>query len=381
MFRTLTLTFVTACCCIIPHSGQAQEIRQGAYYTEAHGENVLRHYAAEYNNTDEWENKAKRIRRGILSSTSLNIQAKRESPISWISEWREYSDYQVANVSFESTPGFVVTGAIYSPKREKNRKYPGILSPHGHWSKKEDYGRFRDDAQFRAAQLARMGAIVFTYDMLGYGELTERGWVHESPETMKLQLWNSIRSLDFLESLDFVDQNKLAATGASGGATQVILLAAVDDRVKVSVPVVQVSAHFFGGCDGESGMPIHVGFDYETNNVEIAALVAPKPMLLISNGDDWTRNTPRVEYPHIRRIYGFYDAVDRVENLHLPYEKHGYEYSKRIGAYMFLSKHLGLDLNMDESGIVIESMDELRVFSDAHPFPSNLVSSAVELSW
>lgn len=381
MLRTPSCIFVTLWLVLLSSSSVAQELRQGAFYTEAHAKNVLLHYSTEYNDAKEWEAKAEKIRRGILQATGLDIESARDEISFSISEWRRHNDYNVANVSFESTPGFFVTGAIYTPILEQGKTYPGILSPHGHWSKKEDYGRFRDDAQKRAAQLARMGAVVFTYDMVGYGELADHGWVHETPTTLKLQLWNSIRSLDFLESLDFVDNKRIAATGASGGATQVFLLAAVDDRIQVSVPVVQVSAHFFGGCDGESGMPIHVGDDYETNNVEIAAMVAPKPMLLISNGDDWTRNTPRVEYPHIRRIYKFYNAAEQLENLHLPQDKHGYEYSKRVGAYMFLSKHLNLELNMDETGLVIESMDDLKVFSDSHPIPANLVSNAGELRW
>ncbi|HEX5171825.1 MAG TPA: acetylxylan esterase [Cyclobacteriaceae bacterium] len=352
--------------------GQQPNLCVGAYWTEDEANKMMKTFASEWHDKASWEARAAVIRQGIINGMQLAKMPAIKDNFNPIIHGKKTMDgYVVENIAIESFPGFYITGNLYSPTN-KEEKYAAILAPHGHGNNP----RFGESVQKRCAALARMGAIVFAYDMVGYGESQQIN--HKMPIALLLQTWNSRRVLDYLLSRSDVDPERIGMTGESGGGTQTFILTAIDDRIKVSVPVVQVSAHFFGGCICESGMPIHKDEFHQTNNVEVAALCAPRPLLLISDGGDWTSNVPRVEYPYIQKVYALYDAENRVENVHLPLEKHDYGYSKRSAAYNFLAHHLELNSGripykegFQEDFVKILSEGDLKVFDTAHPLPSN----------
>jgi hypothetical protein len=349
-----------------PHSNPS-DLCQGAYYTETQGAQVLRDLGSQYHDRTTWEKRAAVIRQGIIDGAELEHMPRQPMTILRTGVTR-LQGYSVENIAIETLPGYWLTGNLYRPT-DTLKPMAGILSPHGHFSNPD--ARFQEDQQRLCATLARMGAAVFTYDMIGYGDNMQCS--HKIPKALKLQTYNSVRALDFLLSLQHVDTARIAVTGASGGGTQTILLTAIDSRVKVSAPVVMVSAYFFGGCVCESGMPIHRRPDHLTNNVEIASLAAPRPMLLVSDGGDWTKNNPQVEYPYIKTLYSWYGVPQNVENVHLANEKHNYGHSKRQAVYAFLIRRLQLDNKelmkadtVDERGSAILSQKALTVFGPGH---------------
>jgi len=360
----------------------------GNYHSEADAVKQLARLSKTHSNLAQWKVRAAAVRQQILTGAKLNPLPKRTPLNPIIKDKRSYNGYTVESATFEARPGFFVYGSLYRPLGHKGSR-PGILCPHGH-ARGPEGGRLRPDQQHRCATLARMGAVVFSYDMIGFGDSLHLGWNHKHKQALTLQTWSSIRALDFLETLPEVDRKRLGVTGCSGGGTQTFLLTAVDERVAVSVPVVMVSAHFFGGCHCESGMPIHKTPKLETNNAEFAALAAPRPLQLISVGGDWTKNNPKVEYPFIKSIYKYYGAQTKVENAHFAKEGHGYQLSKRQAMYPFMARHLGLNpkgvLNKktgvyDESKNTIETPKRMHNFASLEDMPKHALKPGAMVSF
>jgi len=348
------------------------------------GRKHLEKLLASYPALQAWESRKAELRKCMLEQMNLSPLPKK-TPLNPIyTPKRKMDGYTVENVAIESIPGVYLCGSLYRPAKGKG-PFPAVLCTHGHYDNSDpnEYGRYRPDHQYRCAMLARMGAVVFSYEMFAWGEsrLQVSSEVHRTGLALTMQTVNSMRVVDFLSSLPYVDPKRIGMTGESGGGTQTFLLAALDDRISVSVPVVMVSSYFFGGCPCESGLPIHSCSDLGTNNAEIAALASPRPLLLISDGDDWTAHVPEIEFPFLQKVYELYEKKENVENVHLGAEGHDYGLSKRMATYDFMSRHLGLNINavkdktgkIDESKVTIENYTSLLVFGTEGKLPANAV--------
>jgi len=315
-----------------------------------------------YSSKEEWLQRARHLREQILVSAGLWPMPKKTPLNPSVFGKLERGDYSIEKVYFESTPGFLVTGNLFRPLGKKG-PFPGILSPHGHWS----YGRLENSElgsiPARCITFARQGYVVFSYDMVGYNDSQQVN--HRLMDTrlglwgigsLGLHLWNSIRSLDFLESLPDVDKERLACTGASGGGTQTFLLTAVDDRVKVSAPVNMISHYMQGGDVCENAPNLRL----DTNNMEIGALMAPRPMFLVSAAGDWTRDTARIEFPAIQSIYRLFDAPSKVQTQQI-FAEHNYNRQSREAVYSWFGHWL---LGLPKAEVVRERDFKVEFPSD-----------------
>jgi dienelactone hydrolase len=330
--------------------------------------------ALRYNTSvPSWEARAEEVRRGILEGAGLDPLPVR-TPLNPLIHSRKIKNgYTIENVALEISPGYWLAGNLYRPLG-RSGKVPAIAHPIGHFKKDGWLTRTQPEMQARAGHLAQMGAVVFAYDMVGWGET--RQVPHSSRRALALQLWNSIRVIDFLESLPEVDASRIAVTGASSGGTQAILNAAVDPRIAVSAPVVKITAMTAGGCTCETGMPVRTLSG--SNNAEIAAVIAPRPLLIVTDGEDSTKHFPEVEYPYVFGIYRLYGAEHRFRNVHLEDEGHDFGINKRKALYDFLAEHLGLERlpireargSSEPENVIIEKSDSLLVWNSTYRRPS-----------
>lgn len=344
---------------------------------EKDGEEFLNYLTGIYVDLPSWEARKQQLKTCMIDALGLDPMPKSPGTKPIITNKRIYYGYSVENVALEILPGVYTAGSVYKPLR--GVKCPVIINPNGHFGD----GRYRSDQQFRCAMQARMGAISVSYDLFAWGEslLQFDSKSHRRSIAHTIQTLNAIRWIDYLTSLKNADPEKVAITGGSGGGSQTMLVTAIDDRIKVSIPVVMTSSYFSGGCPCESGMPVHLCCG-GTNNAEMAAMCAPRPMLIISDGKDWTSAVPKLEFPFIRRTYGFYNKEDLVENAHFGEEGHDYGPSKRMASYAFLAKHLGLNASnaqdkngvFDESKVTVENKEALYVFGpNGEDLPVNAV--------
>lgn len=273
-----------------------------------------------YSGINSWLPRKQKITQQILASAGL-LPMPEKTPLDAERFGRSvHHGFSVEKIILHPLPGFRLAGNLYLPEKRMG-KIPGVLLAHGHWK----HGRIHDAEDYSvpalAATLASRGYAVFAYDMIGYNDTrqlphkfgdskTEMLW---SFGPMGLQLWNSIRALDFLQGLPEVDAARLGMTGTSGGGTQTLLLSVIDERIRAAAPGGMVSATFQGddGCEEAPGL--HLGL----SNLEIAAAMAPRPLLLLSATGDWTKNTPYEELPAIRSVYRLFNKENEVGNAHI----------------------------------------------------------------
>ena len=321
------------------------------------GTKLIKWLSSLYSDKSAWEARKDTLKKEVrmrLEIDKLLPLCSNEPPK--YSKIRKFDGYTVQNFRLKTVNGHTVCGSIYSPITKG--KHPLIICPNGHFAN----GRYGEVQQLRLGTLARMGAICVDYDLWGWGQSADEVGkeAHQTAEAHIMQAINGIRILDWMICRKDVDTKRIGVNGGSGGGTQTVLLTVLDDRYTACNPVVSMSSWFDGGCPCESGMPIQLSGG-GTCNAELAAMFAPRPMMIVSDGGDWTSTTPELEYPYLQKIYNFYDAKQNISNIHLPNERHDFGPNKRNAVYNFFIDTFGLDASkLDENKITIEDEEALK---------------------
>ncbi len=360
---------------------------------------------------EQWEKRADNLRKRVLIANGLwPMPAK--TPLNAVIHGKTTRPgITIEKVYFESMPGFFVTGLLFRPENPGSKKLPAVLCPHGHGGRLMDSGpkgikkylvtgaeRFAESGRMpkiaRCVQLARMGCVTFLYDMIGYADNLQLSYqlahrfARQRPEfegkeswgfysaqaelrlqsIFGLQTWNSIRALDFLESLPDVDSKRMAVTGGSGGGTQTIMLCAIDPRPVAAFPNGMVSSSMQGGCTCENASLLRIG----TGNVELAALFAPKPQGMTA-ANDWTKEmlVPGKGFPELKKLYTMYGKPENVMCADLTHFPHNYNYVTRAIMYSWFNKHLKLGLQepIVEEDYKLLTKQEQSIWDKDHPRP------------
>lgn len=316
----------------------------------------------EYKTRAAWEQRKAQLRRQILFASGLDPMPEKTPLHPQIFDRVESQDCTIEKVLLETLPGVYLGGNLYRPKHGP-AKHPAVLNPHGHWT----YGRLEnqplDSGPEFGMNLARQGYVAFLWDMVGYNDTLQLPHKFGTPQELLwgfgpfgMQLWNGIRALDFVASLDDVDPARIGVAGASGGGTQTFTLAAVDDRVAFDAPVSMVSAIYAGGdlCENAPGMRFHA------NNIEIAAMMAPKPMLLVAATGDWTKNTMTEEFPAIRKIYDLYGKPENIDAVIFE-APHNFAKPAREAVYRFFGRQV---LNVTDAKWLAERNEKVEMLQN-----------------
>jgi dienelactone hydrolase len=354
-----------------------------------------------YTDLGRWRERARRVREQVLVAAGLWPLPLNAPPYPVIHGKIERDEYTIEKVFFQSWPGFYVTGNLYRPKRKAEDLRPGVLSPHGHWQNGRFYENNEEAArkqiekgaektlegaryplQARCAMLARMGCVVFHYDMVGNADSQQIGHAQgfrdveaelRLQNAFGLQLYNSIRAFEFLAGLEGVDPHRIGVTGASGGGTQTFFLCAVDDRPAVSFPAVMVSTAMQGGCVCENASLLRVG----TGNIELAALTAPRPQGM-TGADDWTIDIETKGLPELKVLYGAFGVPALVDAKCYRQFDHNYNQVSRERMYSWMNRHLklGFPEPVEERPFTPVPPRELSVFDAEHPRPAKALDAA-----
>lgn len=304
---------------------------------------------------EDWKEQKSAMRGQLFEMLGLNPLPPKTDLAPVVTGVTEHEEFTVERIQFQSRPGLYVTGNLYLP-RKRTGPLPAILYVCGHGRVKVNgvsYGN-KVHYQHHGGWFARNGYVCLTIDTLQLGEIegihhgTYREgmwwWVNRGYTPAGVEAWNCIRSLDYLQSRPEVDGERLGVSGRSGGGAYSWWIAALDERIRVAVPVAGITDlrnHVVDGCVEGHCDCMYMLNTYKWDYAQVAALVAPRPLLISNTDRDGIFPVDGVFriYQTVRKIYELYDAGDKLA-LHVTAGPHKDTQELRVHAFRWFNFHL-----------------------------------------
>jgi hypothetical protein len=298
--------------------------------------------------------------------------------------------YEIRNYVYESQPNLFIPANLYVPTPGRDR-YPAVLFQSGHYWEGKAYPSYQRMCQ----GLAQQGYVVLAFDPMGQGEriyyrnssggsvLPSCDAEHTVPgkqfllfgdTSTRFQLWDAIRSLDFLISLPLVDADRIGVTGHSGGGTLSMLLVAADSRPACAAICMGNLENFVGRefvppgtvDDAEQDLlNAALGFD----RWDLLYPFVPKPLLVLPSerdfyatySPDYIRNGWE-EYSKLAAVYDRSGKRNAIQWTGTPLP-HALAYDSRMAIYRWFAQWLIPDEKapLGEPPVTPESPKALRV--------------------
>ena len=363
----------------VSHHSSAGDSLVAEYFTRE-TERLSQRTFADIETLEDWEQKRGEYRRQLLEMLGLDPLPAKTPLDAVVTRTLEKEGVIVENLHFQSRPGLYVTANLYRP-RDHDGPLPAILYVCGHGAVRKDGISLGNKTHYQhhGGWFARNGYICLTLDTIQLGEIegihhgTYREkmwwWNNRGYTPAGVEAWNCVRALDYLETRDEVDRERIGVTGRSGGGAYSWWVAAIDDRIKAAVPVAGITSlknHVVDGTvEGHCDCMFMVntyGWDYPM----IAALVAPRPLLISNTDKDRIFPLDGVVdvYMKTRKIYQLYGATDRF-GLHITEGPHKDTQELRVHAFRWLNRFLKQDDRLITTAATpLFDREELKVFDE-----------------
>jgi dienelactone hydrolase len=367
-------------------------------YFRAETEFVATRTVAALTNTTEFKRNRDIYRKQLFEMLSLDPLPPRGDLKAKVTGKVEREDFVVENLHFQSLPGLYVTANLYLPKKI-DQPLPTVLYLCGHGAVIKDgvsYGN-KVTYQHHGIWFARHGYACLVVDTLQLGEIqglhhdkqregtwawNARGygtyregmwwWNARGYTPAGVEAWNCIRALDYLETRPEIDKTRFAATGRSGGGAYSWWVVALDDRIKAAAPVAGITDledHVINGTvEGHCDCMFTVN-TYRWNYAQVAALAAPRPLLIVNTDRDQIFPLDGVIRVHslVREIYRSYNAETNL-GLVIGEGPHQDTQDLQVPVFRWFNRHLkGEDPLIERAAVKLLEPEELKVFATLPP--------------